>query len=185
MDQLTETTRTQQLVKTGEKDSRGNFYYTRMQDGVTMPGTYLGLGPTLHVGANVASYDNGVLTWIIGASAPSWTAVGVPPSPVMQALEFDTGQGHSCLYLHGGGMLTGLNSRGPAPFSTSCIAKIPIDSNSVVNHVVIGRTHRYVCIPPGSLSTISFTIRDASGTPVDMEAEGASVSFVLTFAPRD
>ena len=182
VDQLTETSRTQQLVKTGTRDPRENFYYTRLQDGVTMPGSYLGLGPTLHAGANIGIYDNGVITW---TSGPPWTAVGVPPSPVMQALEFDQGQGHSCLYLHGGGMLTGLNSRGPAPYSTSCIAKIPIDTNSVVNHVVIGRTHRYVCVPPGSLSTISFMIRDASGTPIDMEAEGASISFVLTFAPRD
>ena len=82
-------------------------------------------------------------------------------------------------------MLTVLKSRGTAPWSTSCSAKIFIDTNSIVNHVVIGRTHRYVCIPPGSLNTISFTIRDASGTPIDMEAEGASISFVLTFAPRD
>ena len=82
-------------------------------------------------------------------------------------------------------MLTGFNSGSPAPYSTSCMARIPIDTNSVVNHVVIGRTHRYVCVPPGSMSTISFMIRDASGTPIDMEAEGASISFVLTFAPRD
>ena len=148
-----------------------------------MPQMYLALGPTLLEGsARTGTYQDGVITW---SSGNAWTAVGVPPSPVVQTLEFDSGQGHTCLYLHGQGMFSGLNSRGPAPWSTSCIAKIPIDSNSVVNHAVIGRTHRYVCIPPGSISTLAFFVRDASGTAIDMEAEGASLSFVLTLAPRD
>ena len=47
------------------------------------------------------------------------------------------------------------------------------------------RAHRYVEIPPGSLTSLSFFVKDASGTAIDMEEMGASISFVLTIAPRD
>ena len=128
------------------------------------------------------TYEDGVITWSAGTN---WTAIGVPATVVVQELEFDSGQGHTCLYLHGNGMFNGLNSRGPAPFSSSCIAKIAIDPNISVNHIVMGRSHRYVEVPPGSLTSLSFFLKDASGTPIDMEEMGASISFVLTVAPRD
>ena len=106
-------------------------------------------------------------------------------TPVVQELEFDSGLGHTCLYLHGQGLFNGLNSRGPAPFSSSCIAKIAIGPNVSVNHIAMGRSHRYVELPPGSLTSLSFFVKDANGTSVDMEEMGASISFVLTVAPRD
>ena len=82
-------------------------------------------------------------------------------------------------------MFSDLNSRGPAPVSSSCIAKIAIDPNITFNHIVMGRSHRYVEIPPGSLSSLSFFVKDANGTAIDMDEMGASISFVLTIAPRD
>ena len=148
-----------------------------------MPLEYVGIGRTLFEGTTrTGVYEDGVITWSQGNQ---WNAIGVPPTVVMQELEFDSGQGHTCLYLHGNGMFNGLNSRGPAPFSSSCIAKIAIDPNISVNHIVMGRSHRYVEIPPGSLTSLSFFVKDSSGTPIDMEEMGASISFVLTVAPRD
>ena len=109
--------------------------YSRQQDGVTMPYAYIGVGPTLLEGTvRTGTYQDGVITWSAGTN---WTVIGVPATPVMQALAFDSGQGHTCLYLHGQGMFSGLNSRGPAPFSSSCIAKIAIDPNISVNHIVM------------------------------------------------
>ena len=182
VDTLTPTTRTQTLTKTGI-DNRSNRLYSRLQDGVSMPLEYVGIGRTLFEGSTrTGVYEDGVITWSQGNQ---WNAIGVPPTVVMQELEFDSGQGHTCLYLHGNGMFNGLNSRGPAPFSSSCIAKIAIDPNVSVNHMVMGRSHRYVEIPPGSLTSLSFFVKDSSGTPIDMEEMGASISFVLTVAPRD
>ena len=179
---LTPTTRTQTVIKT-LRDVRDNQEYSRQQDGVTMPFTYVSLGATLLEGnVRTGTYQDGVITWSQGTD---WTFIGVPPSPLVQELEFDSGQGHTCLYLHGNGMFSGLNSRGPAPFSSSCIAKIAIDPNVSVNHIVMGRSHRYVEIPPGSLTSLSFFVKDVNGTPIDMDGMAASISFVVTIAPRD
>ena len=82
------------------------------------------------------------------------------------------------------GGCTGLNSRGPA-YHTSTVAKLSLDPTSQVSHVAMQRAHRYLEIPPGSLSHITFFVRTADGTVVDVKAEGASISFVMTLSTRD
>ncbi len=67
----------------------------------------------------------------------------------------------------------------------TAILKIPIDPTLAVNHVQVGRAHRWSSIPSGSLSSIKFFLRDSNGEVVDLEDEGASCSFVCTLAPRD
>ena len=107
------------------------------------------------------------------------------PTKLRQQLELDRGQAHTVLYLHFEGNASGLNTRGPEPSASTCVAKIPIDPGAAINHVQIGRAHRWIEIPPGTLSSIKFFVRDRKGSIVDLEREGASMSFVLTVAPRD
>ena len=68
---------------------------------------------------------------------------------------------------------------------STCIAKIPVDPTQAINHIQIGRAHRWVEVPPGSTNSLLFYVRDSNGALVDLEEEGASMSFVCTIAPRD
>ena len=162
-------------------------FYTRTQDGVTMANTLYAMGPKLLDGtvARTGTYNEitGVITWSDGA-AP-WAKQGVPPETVNLDLDFNSGTATTNLYLHGAGMFTGLNSRGPAPGSTTCLAKLPIDPSAQVNHIVISRPHRFVELPPGSLTYIQFYIRDSQGTIIDLDEQGISTSFVITMGSRD
>ena len=44
--------------------------------------------------------------------------------------------------------------------------------------------HRWIEIPPGTISNITFSLRLPNGTLVDIQGLGINVSFVLTIAPR-
>ena len=88
------------------------------------------------------------------------------------------------LYLHFENLLMPENSRGPRPGANTCGAKLSIDPTLAVNHVQISRSHRWIEIPPGTISNITFSLRLPNGTLIDLQAMGINVSFVLTIAPR-
>ena len=92
---------------------------------------------------------------------------------------------HTVLYLHFEAGASGINTRGPEPSQSTCVAKIPLDPERNVNHVTISRAHRWIECSPGTLTSIKFFVRDSRGSVVDLKAEGASMSFVVTSAPRD
>ncbi len=52
---------------------------------------------------------------------------------------------------------------------SSCLAKIPVDPTLAAKHVQIGREHRWVAVPPGSMSTLKCQLRDRNGQLMDME----------------
>ena len=91
---------------------------------------------------------------------------------------------NSVLYLMMEGGATGLNTRGPG-YHSSTVAKLQLNPESPVSHTETMRAHRYVEIPPGVLSQVTFFIRTADGAVVDLTALGASISFVLTISTRD
>ena len=69
--------------------------YSRLQDGVDMPLEYVGIGRTLFEGSNrTGVYEDGVIT---RSQGNPWNAIGVPATVVMQELEFDSRQGHTCI----------------------------------------------------------------------------------------
>ena len=113
-----------------------------------------------------------------------WTKVGVPPQRLGQVFRFTDSPGHNILYLHGNGSMSGLNSRGPGRAST-CLAKIPLDPTQPVTHVSIQRPHRWIQQCPGTLSNLSFSLRDALGNIHRLSDYGQNLSCVLTWAPRD
>ena len=82
------------------------------------------------------------------------------------------------------GGAAGLNTRGPG-YHSSTVAKLQLNPESPVSHTETMRAHRYVEIPPGVLSQVTFFIRTADGAVVDLTALGASISFVLTISTRD
>ena len=82
------------------------------------------------------------------------------------------------------GGLTSLASRGPNPKSSTVVAKLSLDPSSSVNHVGLQRANRYVAIPPGSISHITFFVRTAAGRVVDLAGLGASISFIITIGER-
>ena len=128
-------------------------------------------------------YDQvtGQITWNKG---PQWTARGAAPRVPAQVFSFQAGNSNAVLYLHMEGGLTSLASRGPNPKSSTVVAKLSLDPTSTVNHIGLQRANRYVEIPPGSISHITFFVRTATGQIVDLAALGASISFILTIAER-
>ena len=113
----------------------------------------------------------------------TWYRVGVPPQLQGQDFTFTDTSGFNTLYLHRENMGCS-NSRGPGLAST-CIAKIPLDARSSVNHVSIQRPHRWISQPRGTLSSLTFTLRDTWGTVRRLSDWGQSISFVLTWAQQD
>ena len=128
-------------------------------------------------------YDQvtGQITWTKG---PQWTARGAAPRVPAQVFSFQAGNSNAVLYLHMEGGLTSLASRGPNPKSSTVVAKLSLDPTSTVNHIGLQRANRYVEIPPGSISHITFFVRTATGQIVDLAALGASISFILTISER-
>ena len=99
-----------------------------------------------------------------------------------QRLRWHEGQS-SVLYLHFENLLAPENSRGPDPPSSTCAAQLTVDPSSFVNNVVQSRAHRWVEIPPGTISLLKFFLRRPNGDVVDIVAQGCSISFILTIAP--
>ena len=157
-----------------------------------MSETYLARGLTLTESGtgDKGSYDpaTGKITWLKADGTAStmgpWTRSGAPPQRKGQMFRFTDSPGHNVLYLHGNGSMSGLNSRGPGRSST-CLAKIPLDPTQPVSHVSIQRPHRWIQQCPGTLSNLSFALRDALGTAHKLSDYGQSLSFVLTWAPAD
>ena len=98
-------------------------------------------------------------------------------------LRYHEGQS-SVLCLHFENLLAPENSRGPDPQSSTCAAKLSVDPAAFVNTVAQTRAHRWVEIPPGTLSMLKFFLRRPNGSVVDIVAQGCSISFILTIAPR-
>ena len=63
--------------------------------------------------------------------------------------------------------------------------KLAIDPALLSNTTMVMRAHRWIEIPPGTLSAIIFFLRTSTGQVVDLLSLGASISFTLTIAPRD
>ena len=59
-----------------------------------------------------------------------------------------------------------------------------LDPSSTVNHIGLQRANRYVAIPPGTISHITFFVKTATGQVIDLQALGAGISFVITIAER-
>ena len=145
--------------------------YSRRQAGTLMHETYLAKGLTLTESGtgDKGTYDptTGKITWEKADGSAStmgaWTVAGTPPQQTGQTFRFTDSPGHNILYLHGNGSMSGLNSRGPGRSST-CLAKIPLDPTQPVTHVSIQRPHRWIQQCPGTLSSLSFSLRDALGT---------------------
>ena len=97
---------------------------------------------------------------------------------------FQAGNSNAVLYLHMEGGLSSLASRGPNPQSSTVVAKLSLDPTSTVNHIGLQRANRYVEIPPGTISHITFFVRTAAGHIIDLAGLGASISFILTIAER-
>ena len=138
-------------------------------------------------GIEVARYDEatGTLTWTSDSTNPGqvWTVIGNKIRRPALALTWQPGQ-NSVLYLHFESQLQPENTRGPKPSSCTCVAKLSIDPTQMVNHLQVMRAHRHIEIPPGSMSQLTFFIRTPMGQIIDLHDLGASISFVLTIAPR-
>ena len=149
-----------------------------------------GLVLTESVTNNKGHYDplTGVITWLQpdGSPAPggNWTKNGTPPPQQGQVFRFTDSPGHNILYLHGNGSMSGLNSRGPGRSST-VLAKIPPDPTQPMTHVSIQRPHRWIQQCPGTLSNLSFTLRDGLGNIHRLSDYAQNLSFVLTWARPD
>ena len=137
-----------------------------------------------------ATYDPaaGTLTWetpqVYGAQPQVWTRIGSLPRLPAQELAFQPGHGNSVLYLLLEGGASALASRGPGQHA-SCVAKLQLDPSASVSHMAIQRAHRFVEVAPQSLSHVTFFVRTADGSIVDLKSLGASISFTLTVASRD
>ena len=117
-------------------------------------------------------------------SGPEWTAKGPVPQNTAQVMSFQGGNSNAVLYLHLEGGLTSLATRGPNPKSSTCVAKLSLDPSTSGNHIGMQRASRYVAIPPGTISHITFFVRNASGHVVDLAGLGASISFIITLGER-
>jgi hypothetical protein len=159
--------------------------FISMEDALYIPGELLATPPT--EATKVAQYDQAVgsLTWTADSTNPGqvWSVRGAKMRRPAQALTWQPGQ-NSVLYLHFESQLCPENTRGPTPSSSTCVAKLSIQPDLLVNHLQVMRAHRHIEIPPGSMSQVTFFIRTPSGQIVDLMALGASISFVLTIAPR-
>ena len=147
-------------------------------------GTKLMMGPSGVPPDTVAANYNestGTLTFTNGLV---WTRQGSIPRMPAQQLIYQPGHSNSVLYLMMEGGATGLNTRGPG-YHSSTVAKLQLNPESPVSHTETMRAHRYVEIPPGVLSQVTFFVRTADGAVVDLTALGASISFVLTISTRD
>ena len=113
----------------------------------------------------------------------AWTGQGLPLSLPAQSLMWQPGQS-SVLYLHFENLLAPENSKGPNPYSSTCAAKLSLDPTAPVNNIVQTRAHRWVEIPPGTISQVKFFVRMGNGQPVNLIEMGCSISFILTIAPR-
>ena len=133
--------------------------------------------------ALVAEWGGDKLTWTAAKGSQVWTPQGVPMELGYQMLRYHEGQS-SVLYLHFENLLAPENSRGPDPHSSTCAAKLTVDPSSFVNNVVQTRAHRWVEIPPGTISLLKFFLRRPKGDVVDIVKQGCSISFILTIAPR-
>ena len=145
--------------------------------------TYVAKGLTIEESTgDVGAYDpvTGQITW---TTQQPWVKIGPPPQLQGQELTFTNTTGHATLYLHGENMGAS-NTRGPGRAST-CIAKIPLDPRTSVNHVSIQRPHRWIAQPRGTLSTLTFTLRDVYGTLHKLSDHGQNISFVLTWGQQD
>ena len=65
------------------------------------------------------------------------------------------------------------------------MAKLQLDPSASVSHMAIQRAHRFVEVAPQSLSHVTFFIRTADGSVVNLKELGASISFTLTVATRE
>lgn len=158
------------------------------QEGVLQTQSYHVEGTQLRVGPSstqvAANYNEstGQLTFTSGGYV--WTKRGSIPKMPAQELIYQPGHSNSVLYLMMEGGSCGLNTRGPG-YQTTTVAKLQLDPTSPVSHTETMRAHRYVEIPPGVLSQVTFFVRTADGSPVDLTALGASISFVMTISTRE
>ena len=171
-------------------------FYKWYQDGIEQNQQFIGVENALYIPGDiadatpalkVAEYDQsmGTLTWLPQSTNPGqvWTVFGPKRRRPAEALTWQPGQ-NSVLYLHFESQLQPENTRGPRPSSSTCVAKLSIDPTQMVNHLQVMRAHRHIEIPPGSMSQVTFFIRTPMGQVIDLHALGASISFVLTIAPR-
>ena len=87
------------------------------------------------------------------------------------------------IYLHCP-QISGLDVRGPAPHSSSCIAVLHL-MNSTYGDIVAQSTyreHRYVSPPHGVISFMVFSLRDAANHELDMK--GSRLSLVLSVVDK-
>ena len=176
----------------------GETQFAWYQDGVAQHHGYVPRGSKLLRNSGpfptiaddlAATYDPaaGTLTWVTPSAygaAQVWTRIGSFPRLPAQELAFQPGHGNSVLYLLLEGGASALASRGPGHHA-SCVAKLQLDPSASVNHMAIQRAHRFVEVAPQSLSHVTFFIRTADGSIVDLKSLGASISFTLTVASRD
>jgi hypothetical protein len=142
------------------------------------------VGVRLTAPGKTGDYDpsTGEIAW---SGGETWSFRGHAPQRLTRELTFTTGHGHNVLYLHGGGSISGLRSKGPSPNSSTCLAKLPINPADQVNHVQVQRAHRWIEVAAGSLSSVEFYVRDAFNNNIPLADHGANVSFSLTIAPKD
>ena len=86
----------------------------------------------------------------------------------------------NALYLHSD-TLSGNDSCGPHPQSTTCICKLMLNGASFGQSIAQStfRELQYCTVPPQSLQTLEWSLRDARNRVVDLR--GGKISFVLSF----
>ncbi len=62
--------------------------------------------------------------------------------------------------------------------------KLSLTPDAAVSHMSEARQHRYIEIPAGCLSYLTFFVRTPAGEAVDLHALGSTLSFVATICPR-
>ena len=87
------------------------------------------------------------------------------------------------IYLHCS-QISGLDVRGPAPHSSSCIAVLHLMGSTYGDIVAQStyREHRYVSPPHGVISFMVFSLRDAANHELDMK--GSRLSLVLSVVDK-
>ena len=123
------------------------------------------------------------MSWLTETGSATWTRKGALLYLPCQELRWQPGQS-SILYLHFENLLSPENSRGRCPVHCTCVAKMSLDRRMFVLTGIPTRAHRWVEIPPGTISMLKFFVRMASGEVVDLVEMGCSISFILTIAPR-
>ena len=147
----------------GLKAQHGSDVLLWYQEGVLQTGQFHANGTKLMAGPDVvANYNESTWEFTFVTGGVVWTRRGSIPRMPAQQLIYQPGHSNSVLYLMMEGGATGLNTRGPG-YHSSTVAKLQLNPESSVSHTETMRAHRYVEIPPGVLSQVTFFVRTAAG----------------------